>query len=299
MPNKFEALLAQNRIIIHDGATGTLLQQLGLPLHQAPETWVLENPAMVYTAAESYVNAGADIILTCTFGGTETRLREAGLGAQMLEINQRAAQLAQEASRGRALVAGSIGPLGRMQLTLGGMSYAEAVDQFAAQAHALSLGGVDLFQIESFSDLQEIQAAIEGVRQVSPLPIFASMSFDTQGKTLLGITPMLAAKELARLGVNVIGANCGKGPWDVASIIREMRAAAPGAILLAKPNAGVPQIVGGVPTYPIDPARFALFARDWVRAGARIIGACCGSTPKHIEALRAQLLGKPAKSQIR
>lgn len=298
MPNKFEELLAQNRIIIHDGATGTFLQQLGLPLHQVPETWVLENPAMIYTAAEAYVNAGADMILTCTFGGTEARLREAGLEAQMLEINQRAAQLAQEASRGRALVAGSIGPLGRMQLTLGGMSYAEAVDQFAAQAHALSLGGVDLFQIESFSDLQEIQAAIEGVRQVSSLPIIASMSFDTQGKTLLGITPMLAAKELARLGVNAIGANCGKGPWEVAGILREMHAAAPGTLLLAKPNAGVPQIVDGVPTYPVDPARFALFARDWVRAGARIIGACCGSTPKHIEALRAQLLGKPAKSQV-
>ncbi len=298
MPNKFEELLAQNRIIIHDGATGTFLQQLGLPLFQAPETWVLENPAMVYTAAESYVNAGADMILTCTFGGTEARLREAGLEARMCEINQRAAQLAQEASRGRALVAGSMGPLGRMQLTLGGMSYAEAVDQFAAQAHALALGGVDLFQIESFSDLQEIQAAIEGVRQVSSLPIIASMSFDTQGKTLLGITPMLAAKELARLGVNAIGANCGYGPWDVAGILREMHAAAPGAILLAKPNAGVPQIVDGVPTYPIDPTRFALFARDWVRIGARIIGACCGSTPKHIEALRAQLLGKPAKSQV-
>jgi len=298
MPNKFDILLAQNRIVIHDGATGTLLQQLGLPLRQAPETWVLENPAMVFAAAEAYVKAGADIILTCTFGGTEARLQEARLGAHVLEINQRAAQLAQEAARGRVLVAGSIGPLGRMQLALGGMSYAEAVDQFAAQAHALALGGVDLFQIESFSDLHEIQAAIEGVRQVSALPIFASMSFDTQGKTLLGITPMMAARELMRLGVNAIGANCGHGPWDVTGIIREMHAAVPGAVILAKPNAGVPQIVDGVPTYPVDPARFALFARDWVRAGARIIGGCCGSTPKHIEALRAQLLGKPAKSRV-
>jgi 5-methyltetrahydrofolate--homocysteine methyltransferase len=101
-----------------------------------------------------------------------------------------------------------------------------------------------------------------------------------------------------RLGVNAIGANCGHGPWDVTGIIREMHAAVPGAVILAKPNAGVPQIVGGVPTYPVDPARFALFARDWVRAGARIVGGCCGSTPKHIEALRAQLLAKSAKDQI-
>lgn len=173
------------------------------------------------------------------------------------------------------------------------MSYAEAVDQFAAQAQALAIGGVDLFQVESFSDLQEIQAAMEGVRQVSPLPILASMSFDTQGKTLVGITPTLAAKELSRLGAQGVGANCGHGPWDMASILQEMRAAMPHAILLAKPNAGIPELVDGKPTYALEPARFALLARDWVRAGARIIGGCCGSTPEYIRALRAEIVGTP------
>ncbi len=141
-----EKLLAQNRIIFHDGATGTLLQQLGLPLYQAPESWVLENPSAVFAAAEAYVNAGAQMILTCTFGGTPFRLRDAGLELKAYEINSRAAQLAKEAAKGRALVLGSIGPLGRLQLTLGGLSYADAVDQFAAQAQALLLGGVDLFR---------------------------------------------------------------------------------------------------------------------------------------------------------
>ncbi len=221
MPRTLAGLLAQNHLVVYDGATGTLLQQFGLPMHRAPESWVLDEPAYVFTAAEAYVNAGSDIILTCTFGGTAARLQNGGLESQAYEINERAAQLAKEAARGRALVAGSIGPLGRLQLSIGGMTYAEAVDQFAAQAHALALGGVDLFQIESMSDLQETQAAIEGVRQVSNLPVFATMSFDTQGKTLLGITPTVAAKELERLGVNAIGANCGHGPWDVAGIMRE------------------------------------------------------------------------------
>lgn len=291
---KLDELVAQNRVLIHDGATGTFLQQLGLPIHQAPESWVLENPAAVFAAAEAYVNAGADIILTCTFGGTSARLQDAlrGLAAHAYEINQRAAQLAAEAAKGRALVAGSMGPLGRLQLLLGGITYAEAVDQFAAQAQALALGGVEAFQIESFSDVQEIQAAIEGVRQVSNLPIIASMSFDTKGKTLTGITPTVAAKELTRLGASVVGANCGHGPWDMASILREMHAAAPSALLLAKPNAGIPELIDGAPTYTIEPARFALLGRDWVRAGARIVGGCCGSTPQIVQALRGELLSR-------
>ena len=292
MPPTFDQLLANNRLVVLDGGTGTLLQQLGLPLAQSPESWVLENPAMIFTAAEAYVNAGSDVILTCTFGGTAARLQHARLDDRAFEINQRAAQLAREAAHGRALVAGSIGPLGRLELTLGGMTYAEAVDQFAAQAQALVMGGVDLFEVESFSDLQEIQAAIEGVRQVSPLPIFATMSFDTHGKTLTGITPTAAAKVLANLAVTALGANCGNGPWDMTSIMNEMRQAVANAILIAKPNAGLPEVIGGKPSYPVEPARFALLTRDWIRAGAQIVGGCCGSTPKHIEAIRADISGK-------
>ncbi|MBI5034559.1 MAG: homocysteine S-methyltransferase family protein [Chloroflexi bacterium] len=292
MPPSFDRLFDHHRLVVLDGATGTLLQQFGMPLSHSPESWVLENPVAVYTAAEAYVNAGSDIILTCTFGGTVARLQESLLGDRAFEINQTAAKIAREATHGRALVAGSIGPLGRLQLTLGGMRYTEAVDQFAAQAQALVMGGVDLFEIESFSDLQEIQAAVEGVRQVSKLPIFATMSFDSQGKTLTGITPYAAAKMLAQLDVTAIGANCGRGPWDMAGIMREMVEAVPGMLLVAKPNAGLPEMVDGKPSYPVDPAKFAQFARDWIRAGARIVGGCCGSTPKHIEAIRAEISGK-------
>jgi len=289
-------LLAQHRPILYDGATGTLLQQFGLPIGTAPETWVLEQPALVFAAAEAYVNVGAQIILTCTFGGTAARLRDAGLEDQAREVNQRAAQLAKEAARGRALVAGSIGPIGNLPLALIAMSYTEAVHQFADQARALAEGGVDLLQIESMSDLRETQAAIQGARSETDLPIFATMSFDTNGKTSVGVTPAQAAQELTRLGVTALGANCGHGPWDIAAILREMRDAVANAMLIAKPNAGTPMLSKDKAVYPVDPAHFALLARDWVRAGAKIIGGCCGTTPEYIAAIRAEI-GEPKPTE--
>ena len=288
------ALLTQKSPILYDGATGTFLQKMGLPLRSAPEKWVLDQPANVFAAASAYVNAGAQIILTCTFGGTALRLLEAGLDAHAYEINHRAAQLAKQAAEGRALVAGSIGPIGQLPLILGTLNYKEAVEQFADQARALADGGVDLFSIESMSDIGEMKAAIEGALRGANLPIFATMSFDTNGKTLTGITPTLAAHELLNARVAAMGANCGQGPEDVAAILQEMHAAARGAVLIAKPNAGIPEIRTGQVIYPIPPARFAMFAHDWARAGARIVGGCCGTTPQYIVAVRDAL--SPSKS---
>jgi 5-methyltetrahydrofolate--homocysteine methyltransferase len=288
-----DQLLAQNRPIVYDGATGTFLRKLGLPRGVAPESWVLDNAAMVFAAAEAYVNAGAQMILTCTFGGTAFRLRDAELHTRAYEINQRAARLAKEAARDRALVVGSIGPLGYLAVTLGALSYADAVAEFAAQAQALADGGVDLFHIETMSDRQETRAAIQGVRQVSALPIFVTLSFDTQGKTLTGVTPAQAAQELARERVNAIGANCGNGPWDLPNILREMHRVAPEIPLIAKPNAGTPEYRGAEIIYPVDPARFALLARDWIRADAKIIGGCCGTTPEYVATINAELGNAP------
>jgi 5-methyltetrahydrofolate--homocysteine methyltransferase len=289
MPQTLGQLLAQSHTVIYDGATGTFLQKLGLPIGTAPETWVLNNAALVFSAAEAYVNAGAQMLLTCTFGGTAFRLRDAGLQARAHEINLRAAQLAKQAARGRALVVGNIGPLGYLALSLGALSYADAVNQFTAQAGALVEGGVDLFHIETMSDLGEMQAAIHGVRQVSPLPILVTLSFDSQGKTLTGVLPAQAARELTRWQVDALGANCGSGPWDMTNLLREMHEAAPGIPLIAKPNAGAPEIRVGQHVYPVEPAHFALLAREWVRAGARIIGGCCGTTPEYIAAISMEL----------
>jgi 5-methyltetrahydrofolate--homocysteine methyltransferase len=289
MSHTWHELLNQAQPIIYDGAMGTFLQKLGLPIGSAPETWALNNAAMVFATAEAYVNAGAQMILTCTFGGTAFRLRESGLELQAYQVNRQAAQVAKEAARGRALIVGDIGPLGYLALSLGALSYTDAVYQFTAQAQALVEGGVDLFHIESMSDLRETQAALQGVRQASPLPVLVTLSFDTQGKTLTGITPAQAATELARWKVGAIGANCGSGPFDMANILREMHRVAPDVPLLAKPNAGLPEHRANEVVYPVDPTRFARLARDWVRADARIIGGCCGTTPEYIAAIRAEL----------
>jgi 5-methyltetrahydrofolate--homocysteine methyltransferase len=285
----FTELLAQPSPILYDGATGTLLQAFDLPMGTAPEKWVLENPASVYIAAEAYVNAGSQIILTCTFGGTAFRLLSAGLDDHAEEINRRAVELAKEAAGERALVAGSMGPLGRMALILAEITFPDAVEQFAQQAQALAGAGVDLLQVESMSDLEEVRAAIEGIRQVTQLPIFVTLSFDTGGRTLAGTTPLLAARELAGLGVAAMGANCGSGPENMAEILSEMRSAAPDAVLIAKPNAGLPTIHAGQAVYSMEPEPFATFAMDWIKAGAKIVGGCCGTTPRYIEEMRRRL----------
>ncbi len=285
----FAELLAQPSPILYDGATGTLLQAFDLPMNTAPEKWVLENPASIYIAAEAYVNAGSQIILTCTFGGTAVRLVQAGLDDQAEEINRRAVELAKDAAGERALVAGSMGPLGRLAVTLAEITFPDAVEQFAQQAQALAGAGVDLLQVESMSDLQEVRAAVEGIRQVTELPIFVTLSFDTDGATLVGTTPLLAARELAGLGVAAMGANCGSGPENMAAILSEMRQAAPDAVLIAKPNAGLPAIRGGEAVYSIEPEPFAIYALEWIKAGAKIVGGCCGTTPRYIEQMRKRI----------
>ncbi|HEX9077830.1 MAG TPA: homocysteine S-methyltransferase family protein [Anaerolineae bacterium] len=285
MSPTLEELIARKKTILYDGATGTFLQELGLPMGTPPEKWVLDEPAWIFTAAEAYVNAGSQIILTCTFGGTAFRLVSAGLDAFAYEINRRAAELAKEAAGKRALVAGSIGPLGLLSMSLEGVGFDDAVEQFSAQARALADGGVDLIQIESMSDLDEVRAAVQGVRRVVDLPIFVTMTFDRGGKTLVGVTPLLAAQYLVQLNLAGFGANCGNGPEETAYFLHAMRTVAPHAVLIAKPNAGIPTVVRGKAVYSIDPERFAFHAREWVTAGARVIGGCCGTNPEYIRKL--------------
>ncbi|CAG0942490.1 methylenetetrahydrofolate reductase (NADPH),mmuM, BHMT2; homocysteine S-methyltransferase [Anaerolineae bacterium] len=287
-----QELLAQRKPILYDGATITYLQSMGLPLNTPAETWVLDNAVNVYAAAQAYVNAGSQIILTCTFGGTAFALRAAGLEARADEVNRRAAELARQAAQDRALVAGSIGPLGNFALAMGSLTYIQAVNDYSDQARSLVEGGVDLIQIETMGDLQETRAAVEGVRRVTDLPIFATMSFDTEGRTALGVPPDIAAQFLLDLHVDAIGANCGRGPEVLASILREMRHADTKIPLIAKPNTGNPEMRTGGVSHPIDPGRFAIHAREWIRATAKIIGGCCGTTPEHIAAVKAVMGGQ-------
>jgi 5-methyltetrahydrofolate--homocysteine methyltransferase len=276
--------------IVADGAMGTMLQAAGLPPGKTGELWVLERPDAVAAVHRAYVEAGADLILTCTFGGTRARLARMGLAERVAEVNRRAVEIAHQAAAGRALVAGDIGPLGELLAPLGKLSYQEAVDLFAEQAAALAEAGTDVLYIETMSSLEEARAAVEGARRAAPhLPITLTFSFDTHGRTHMGVRPEQAAKAALEWGVAAFGANCGATLEMTQEALAKMRTVAPDAILIAKPNAGLPRMVEGKPVYDATPEMMADFAARAVALGARIVGGCCGSTPEHIQAIARQI----------
>jgi 5-methyltetrahydrofolate--homocysteine methyltransferase len=285
----WEALLAEGGPILADGAMGTMLFSAGLQFGDPPEVWNLSHPDVVRRIQRGYLEAGSRIILTNTFGGNRLRLRLHGLQDRVAELNQTAAILARaegDAAGGRALVAGDIGPSGEIVAPLGTLEYGSAVDVFAEQAAALVAGGVDVIWIETMSDLQEIKAAIEGVRQVSPaIPLIATMTFDTRGFTMMGVSPEQAVGALTAWGADAIGGNCGNGPDEMLTVIERMHAVAPDALLVAKSNAGMPELIDMQAVYRADPATMAGQGLSMRQAGARIIGGCCGSTPAHLAAI--------------
>jgi 5-methyltetrahydrofolate--homocysteine methyltransferase len=287
------SLLADNPYILTEGAMGTMLFASGLTQGYSPEFWNVEQPEKVAAIHQAYLDAGAQILLTNTFGGTRFRLALHKAQERVEELNIAAVKLlqkvAQTASR-PVLVAGNIGPTGQVLLPYGEMSYDEAREAFAEQAAALIGGGVDLIWIETMADLEEVRAAIEGIRQISQdIPIMATMTFDTRGRTMMGVTPEKAVTTMVSFGASAVGGNCGNGPAEILGVIEKMHATLPEAILVAKSNAGVPTLVGGRPVYGASPADMADYAVKVYNAGARIIGACCGSTPDHIKAIAQAL----------
>jgi 5-methyltetrahydrofolate--homocysteine methyltransferase len=286
MMEDFLSRLKSDRVAVADGAMGTMLQSVGLPVGASPEAWLLENPDPVCGVHRAYVEAGADLILTCTFGGTRTRLKRPGLSDRVAEVNRRAVEVAREAAGGRAYVAGDIGPLGEFLAPMGKITYEQAVDIFAEQAGALAEAGVDVLYIETMSDLNEARAAVEGAQQVSSgVPITITLSFDRNGWTNMGVSPEKAAKTLLAMGVNGIGANCGATLEMTEGALAKIHEVAPQAVLIAKPNAGKPRMVKREEVYDATPADMAEYARKFVALGARIVGGCCGSTPEHIRAI--------------
>ena len=230
--------------------------------------------------------AGADLILTCTFGGTRTRLKRPGLSDRVAEVNRRAVEVAREAAEDQTYVAGDIGPLGEFLAPMGKITYEQAVDIFAEQARALAEAGVDVLYIETMSDLNEARAAVEGAQQVSSgVPITITLSFDRNGWTNMGVSPEQAARTLLAMGVDGIGANCGATLEMTEGALAKIHEVAPQAILIVKPNAGKPRMVNREEVYDATPADMAEYARKFVALGARIVGGCCGSTPEHIQAI--------------
>ena len=292
---RWDALVGSGGVVIADGAMGTMLFEAGLQFGDPPEMWNVARPqgSMVRQIHRAYLDAGAQVILTNTFGGNRLRLSLHGNERHVGEVNQMAAAIARaevEAADHDALVAGDIGPSGSLMDPIGTLAYDEAVDVFAEQAAALVAGGVDLIWIETMSDLQEIHAAIVGARQVAPgIPLIATMTFDTRGHTMMGVKPETAAHALVEWGADAIGGNCGNGPDELIPVIRQMRAVEPNVVLVGKSNAGMPELVDMKAVYRAEPAMMADYALEIREAGASIIGACCGSTPAHLAAMSEAL----------
>lgn len=299
--NKWQTLLAQPGPIMADGAMGTQLFAAGLQFGDPPETWNVLHPDIIRGIQRRYIEAGAQIVLTNTFGGTRFRLAMHNLQSRVADLNRTAAILLRaevEASGRQVLVAGDIGPSGEILAPLGTLEYADAVDGFAEQAQALIAGGVDVIWIETMSALEEVQAALEGVRRISPeIPVITTLSFDTHGRTMMGVTPEHALHTLTEQGAAAVGANCGNGTDELLAAIQRMHAAGPRVPLVAKSNAGMPELVNGKAVYRATPTAMAHYADEVYRAGARIIGACCGSSPDHIHAMAGALQGAEGQPQ--
>lgn len=293
----WEELLGRPGLVLADGGMGTMLMELGLQFGASPELWNVEHPDRVRRVHRGYLQAGSRVILTNTFGCNRLRLSLHNLQDRVAELNTAAAKLVrqevQEAGA-RAVVAGDIGPSGGILAPLGELEPSEATAAFAEQARGLIEGGVDVIWIETISSLEEMRAAIDGVRQASTgIPIVATMTFDTRGRTMMGVTPEQAVRELSGWGVSALGANCGNGPDEILAVIQKLKAAAPPqAVLVAKSNAGVPKLEQGRAVYGAGPQEMAAYALAAAEAGTRVIGACCGSTPQHLAAMTAALQGR-------
>lgn len=264
---------------------GTMLQALGLPAGELPEKWNIAQPGKVEAVHRRYREAGAVVIETNTFGGSRYKLRGV-TEKERWEINRAGAELARAVAGSDALVAGSIGPTGELLAPWGPLSFTAAVEAFAEQAKALAAGGVDFLLVETMSDLQEARAAFFGARQTG-LPVAVQLTFDKSGRTVMGTPPAVAAVIFSSLGAAWVGMNCGTGPAEMVAWVNDM--AAWTRRISVYPNAGVPQWREGRQVYPLGPEEFASAAEQLVRAGASLVGGCCGTTPDHIGALQQKL----------
>lgn len=284
-----QELIATGEPILTDGGMGTMLLSLGLPRGVAPELWNVERPEEIRRIHREYIEAGAQIILTNSLGGNRQRLSFHGLADRVVELDIAAAGLARaeaEAAEVPVVVAGSMGPTGAIMAPLGDLTFEQAKLAFVEQAGSLVDGGVDVLWIETMSDLEEVRAAVEGCRQVAPdIPIVATMTFDTHGHTVMGVSPQAAAEALSGLNLMALGGNCGNGPDEIEAAIGKMHSVVPDVVLVAKSNAGAPRIEGDHQVYDATPEIMAEHALRVHQLGARIVGACCGSTPEHIRAM--------------
>ncbi len=284
LSSELTAYLQSKPTFVSDGATGTNLQKRGLPAGMAPEVWVLENPAAISQLHKDFITSGSDIILTCTFGGTSSRLKLAGLEDKVELINRSAVFLAKQAAENKSvLVAGSIGPTGEMMEPYGTMTAESAFSIFQQQAHTLLAAGVDLIVIETQFDLVEAEAAIRAVRSLTDIGLICSFSYDRGTRTMMGVKPTQVAATVNEMDLQAIGINCGKNLETNLDVLIELLPLSPLPIWF-KPNAGTPMIdVLGNTQYNITPIEMGAQAHLWIKNGAKIIGGCCGTSPEHLK----------------
>ncbi len=274
-------------IIIFDGAMGTMLQKSGLRAGECPELLNLTNPDLIANIHREYIAAGAQVVTTNTFGGSSAKLKTYGLENKGYDINYQGVTIAKSAAAGKAYVAASLGPTGKLMPPMGDMHFDEVYKIFQAQVLAFKAAGADLVIIETMVDLQETRAALLAVKENSPLPVICSVTFDERMRTLTGSDPITVATVLEGLGADVIGANCSGGPTQLLPVIEQIAAVCAKPIIV-QPNAGLPELIDGETVFRLSPDVFASYAPPLVAAGARCLGGCCGTTPIHISALRQE-----------
>ena len=287
--NKFVERLQRGEILVADGATGSNLQKMGLKPGRPPEDLVIDDPDTILKLASSFVEAGSDIILTCTFGGTRMRMKDSKYQDRTPQVNIRAAEIARKAASARdgVLVAGSMGPVGALIKPYGPLEEEEVRATFAEQAKALADGGVDLLLLETMFAFEETTAAFEGAKSRTDLPIVVSFSYDRGTRSMMGVKPKDVIKKYAEMGATLVGANCGTTLENMEAVVKEYAATVPDFPLWVKPNAGVPRmdIETEQGVYDMGPEDMAKFSQKYVELGAKVVGGCCGNTPEHIAAI--------------
>jgi len=287
--NKFLERLKSDEILVADGATGSNLQKMGLKPGKPPEDLIIDDPDTLLKLASSFAEAGSDIILTCTFGGTRMRMKDSKYQDRTPEVNMRAVEIARKVASNRTdgLVAGSMGPVGALIEPYGPLKADDVKETFAEQAKALAEGGVDFLLIETMFAFEETTAAFEGAKSVTDLPIVVSFSYDRGTRTMMGVKPKDVMKKYSEMGAVLVGANCGSTLANMESVISEYAETVPNFPMWVKPNAGVPHmdIETEQGVYDMGPEDMAEFAKKYVALGAKVVGGCCGNTPEHIAAI--------------
>ena len=284
--------LLKRDYVILDGAMGTNLFMKGLTSGECPESWNIDNPKKIFEIHESFVNAGSDIIVTNTFGGNQFRLKLHQLESKVKELNYSGAQIARKSAGKKVFIAGSIGPSGEILEPLGNLKYELAVNAFGEQSLALAEGGVDMLWLETFSSIKELQAALEGSMQTG-LPIVATMSFDTVGKTMMGVSPNEFVSFMEKQhNVFAYGANCGLGFDELLQTVGQMQNAG-GKNVVAKSNLGIPVFHNGLIKYNTTEKSLLDYAVKARNMGALFIGGCCGTEAKHIKKIKEILKASP------